>query len=120
MRYYIPALSHVCPRYWAITKPLQYGVKRTPRRMIIYVSLVWLGAACISLPPLLIMGNEHTYSETGSSLCSVCQNFYYQIYATFGSFYIPLIVMMQVSYRKTRFRRLAVLVRQFFDERYTL
>ncbi|XP_072750145.1 5-hydroxytryptamine receptor 7 isoform X2 [Anoplolepis gracilipes] len=86
-------------RFWAITKPLQYGVKRTPRRMIIYVSLVWLGAACISLPPLLIMGNEHTYSETGPSHCSVCQNFFYQIYATLGSFYIPLFVMIEVYYK---------------------
>ncbi|XP_019887547.2 5-hydroxytryptamine receptor 1 isoform X3 [Ooceraea biroi] len=86
-------------RYWAITKPLQYGVKRTPRRMVIYVSFVWLGAACISLPPLLIIGNEHTDSETGPSHCSVCQNFFYQIYATLGSFYIPLIVMIQVYYK---------------------
>ncbi|XP_029173618.1 5-hydroxytryptamine receptor 1 [Nylanderia fulva] len=86
-------------RFWAITKPLKYGVKRTPRRMIIYVSLVWLGAACISLPPLLIMGNEHTYSETGPSHCSVCQNFFYQIYATLGSFYIPLLVMIEVYYK---------------------
>ncbi|XP_029678830.1 5-hydroxytryptamine receptor 1 [Formica exsecta] len=86
-------------RFWAITKPLQYGIKRTTRRMIIYVSLVWLGAACISLPPLLIMGNEHTYSETGPSHCSVCQNFFYQIYATLGSFYIPLFVMIQVYYK---------------------
>ncbi|XP_029037745.1 5-hydroxytryptamine receptor 1 [Osmia bicornis bicornis] len=86
-------------RFCAITKPLKYGVKRTPRRMIIYVSLVWLGAACISLPPLLIMGNEHTYSETGAFHCVVCQNFFYQIYATLGSFYIPLFVMIQVYYK---------------------
>lgn len=45
-------------RYYAITKPLEYGVKRTPKRMIACVSLVWLGAACISLPPLLILGNR--------------------------------------------------------------
>ncbi|XP_053976623.1 5-hydroxytryptamine receptor 1 isoform X2 [Hylaeus volcanicus] len=86
-------------RYRAITEPLKYGVKRTPRRMIIYVSLVWLAAGCISLPPLLIMGNEHTYSETGPSHCVVCQNFFYQIYATVGSFYFPLVVMIQVYYR---------------------
>ncbi|XP_076182005.1 5-hydroxytryptamine receptor 7 isoform X2 [Ptiloglossa arizonensis] len=86
-------------RYCAITKPLKYGVKRTPQRMIIYVSLVWLGAGCISLPPLLIMGNEHTYSETGPSHCVVCQNFFYQIYATVGSFYMPLFVMIHVYYR---------------------
>ncbi|KOC62423.1 5-hydroxytryptamine receptor 1, partial [Habropoda laboriosa] len=86
-------------RFWAITKPLKYGVKRTTRRMITYIILVWLTAACISLLPLLIMGNEYTYSETGPSLCDVCQNFYYQICATLGSFYIPLIVMIVVYYK---------------------
>ncbi|XP_076249505.1 5-hydroxytryptamine receptor 7 isoform X2 [Calliopsis andreniformis] len=86
-------------RFWAITEPLKYGVKRTPRRMIIYVCLVWLVAACISLPPLLVMGNEYTYSETGPSHCVVCQNFFYQIYATLGSFYIPLFVMIHVYYK---------------------
>jgi 5-hydroxytryptamine receptor 7 len=83
-------------RYYAITKPLEYGVKRTPRRMIACVSLVWLGAACISLPPLLILGNEH--GDDGTA-CSVCQNFGYQIYATLGSFYIPLTVMIVVYHK---------------------
>ncbi|KAK2585379.1 hypothetical protein KPH14_010054 [Odynerus spinipes] len=86
-------------RYWAITKPLQYGVKRTPKRMIVYVALVWLVAACVSLTPLLIVENSHTYSETGAFHCTVCQNFYYQIYATLVSFYIPLLVMIQVYYK---------------------
>ncbi|XP_059468791.1 5-hydroxytryptamine receptor 1-like [Neocloeon triangulifer] len=83
-------------RYYAITKPLEYGVKRTPKRMIVCVSLVWLGAACISLPPLLILGNEH--GKDGNA-CSVCQNFGYQIYATLGSFYIPLTVMIVVYHK---------------------
>ncbi|XP_035773028.1 5-hydroxytryptamine receptor 1-like [Anopheles albimanus] len=81
-------------RYWAITKPLEYGVKRTPRRMIGCIALVWLAAACISLPPLLILGNEHRVN--GQPACSVCQNFFYQIYATVGAFYIPLAVMLFV------------------------
>lgn len=85
-------------RYWAITKPLEYGVKRTPKRMMLCVALVWLGAACISLPPLLIIGNEHE-TETGEPTCVVCQNFFYQIYATLGSFYIPLSVMLFVYYQ---------------------
>lgn len=85
-------------RFWAITKPLEYGVKRTPKRMMLCVGLVWLAAACISLPPLLILGNEHT-DENGDPKCSVCQNFGYQIYATLGSFYIPLAVMLFVYYQ---------------------
>lgn len=91
-------------RYYAITKPLEYGVKRTPRRMIFCVFLVWLGAACISLPPLLILGNEREESH-----CVVCQNFGYQIYATLGSFYIPLIVMIVVYYKIFRAARKIVM-----------
>lgn len=95
-------------RYWAITKPLEYGVKRTPRRMMLCVALVWLGAACISLPPLLILGNEHI-TEDGHPLCVVCQNFGYQIYATLGSFYIPLSVMLFVYYQIFRAARRIVM-----------
>lgn len=83
-------------RYLAITKPLEYGVKRTPRRMVAYIAFVWLGAAFISLPPILILGNEH---GKDGSICEVCNNFWYQIYATFGSFYIPLTVMVIVYYK---------------------
>nr|CAD7428648.1 unnamed protein product [Timema monikensis] len=97
-------------RYYAITKPLEYGVKRTPRRMIGCVSLVWLGAACISLPPLLILGNEHgSPPGTDAIHCFVCQNFGYQIYATLGSFYIPLTVMIVVYYKIFRAARKIVL-----------
>ncbi|XP_013104221.2 5-hydroxytryptamine receptor 1 [Stomoxys calcitrans] len=95
-------------RYLAITKPLEYGVKRTPRRMMLCVALVWLAAACISLPPLLILGNEHV-DEHGNPMCSVCQNFGYQIYATLGSFYIPLAVMLFVYYQIFRAARRIVL-----------
>uniref|UniRef100_A0A6M2E065 Putative 5-hydroxytryptamine receptor 1-like protein n=1 Tax=Xenopsylla cheopis TaxID=163159 RepID=A0A6M2E065_XENCH len=95
-------------RYYAITKPLEYGVKRTPRRMMLCVGLVWGGAACISLPPLLILGNEHV-TETGEPLCVVCQNFGYQIYATLGSFYIPLTVMIVVYHQIFRAARRIVL-----------
>lgn len=98
-------------RYYAITKPLEYGVKRTPKRMIICVILVWFGAACISLPPLLILGNEHLIEENGKliSACIVCQSFGYQLYATLCSFYIPLAVMMVVYYKIFRAARKIVL-----------
>ncbi|XP_017856058.1 PREDICTED: 5-hydroxytryptamine receptor 1 [Drosophila arizonae] len=95
-------------RYLAITKPLEYGVKRTPRRMMLCVGIVWLAAACISLPPLLILGNEHE-DEDGQPICTVCQNFAYQIYATLGSFYIPLSVMLFVYYQIFKAARRIVL-----------
>lgn len=103
-------------RYFAITKPLEYGVKRTPRRMIVCIVAVWAGAACISLPPLLILGNEHMVNETmpdGTVKevegCVVCQSFYYQLYATMCSFYIPLTVMMVVYYKIFKAARKIVL-----------
>lgn len=94
-------------RYWAITKPLEYGVKRTPRRMMLCVALVWLAAACISLPPLLILGNKHTIGEGQDQrpFCAVCEDVGYQIYATLGSFYIPLAVMLFVYYQIFRAAR---------------
>lgn len=96
-------------RYWAITKPLEYGVKRTPRRMMLCVVLVWLGAACISLPPLLILGNVHKDNKTGKVMCLVNQDPGYQIYATLGSFYIPLAVMLFVYFQIFRAARRIVL-----------
>lgn len=98
-------------RYFAITKPLEYGVKRTPKRMIVCVILVWCGAACISLPPLLILGNVHRMEENGHQIaaCIVCQSFGYQLYATLCSFYIPLVVMMVVYYKIFRAARKIVL-----------
>ncbi|XP_050069484.1 5-hydroxytryptamine receptor 1-like [Anopheles maculipalpis] len=94
-------------RYWAITKPLEYGVKRTPRRMMLCVGLVWLAAACISLPPLLILGNKHTIGDGPDQrpFCAVCEDVGYQIYATLGSFYIPLAVMLFVYYQIFRAAR---------------
>lgn len=78
-------------RYFAITNPLRYGMKRTPKLMFIFIASVWIMAALVSLPPLLILGNEH--GETGE-VCRVCQHFGYQLYATLGAFYIPLFVMI--------------------------
>ncbi|XP_066140521.1 5-hydroxytryptamine receptor 1-like [Euwallacea fornicatus] len=96
-------------RYYAITKPLEYGVKRTPRRMIVWIVLVWCLAAMISLPPLLIIGNEHTQTEEGGEIvndvCLVSQDIGYQIYATLCSFYIPLTVMIVVYYKIFRAAR---------------
>lgn len=96
-------------RYYAITKPLEYGVKRTPRRMTLWIVLVWCLAAMISLPPLLIIGNEHTQKEEGgeiiNNVCLVSQDIGYQVYATMCSFYIPLTVMIVVYYKIFRAAR---------------
>jgi len=54
------------------------------------------------------LGNEHI-GDNGEPICVVCQNFGYQIYATLGSFYIPLAVMLFVYYQIFRAARRIVM-----------
>lgn len=84
-------------RYLTITKPLTYGVKRTTRRMLSYIAFVWIASCLISIPPVLILGNEH--GTPAEPICEVSQNRGYQIYATLSAFYIPLVVMIFVYYK---------------------
>nr|ANO39026.1 GCR051 [Schmidtea mediterranea] len=76
-------------RYLVITKPFQYIAKRNNRLMVTMVGLSWLVSALISIPPLF--GWKQKY-EIGQCIYSDCLG--YQIYATFGAFYIPSIIMI--------------------------
>ncbi|XP_037500586.1 5-hydroxytryptamine receptor 1-like [Rhipicephalus sanguineus] len=84
-------------RYLAITRPLTYGVRRTARRAWACIGAVWLLSGLISVPPLLVLGNEHGTPEMPT--CLVCQHLAYQLYATLGAFYIPLVVMLSMYWR---------------------
>ncbi|KAH9417363.1 5-hydroxytryptamine receptor 7 [Dermatophagoides pteronyssinus] len=84
-------------RYLAIKKPLTYGVRRTTRRILSFIVTVWIASCLISIPPVLILGNEHGTPE--QPICEVSQNRGYQLYATLGSFYIPLFVMIVMYYK---------------------
>ena len=44
--------GRVC-RYFVITRPFQYAMKRTPVRMMAMIAAAWLLSALISIPPLL-------------------------------------------------------------------
>ncbi|CAG2163032.1 unnamed protein product [Oppiella nova] len=84
-------------RYLAITKPLTYGVRRTAKRILSFIGAVWVASVLISIPPLLVLGNEH--GVEGQATCQVSQNIGYQLYATLSAFYIPLTVMIVVYYK---------------------
>ncbi|XP_011875431.1 PREDICTED: 5-hydroxytryptamine receptor 1 isoform X2 [Vollenhovia emeryi] len=86
-------------RFWLIMKPLKYETKRTKLRMSLYIVIIWSLAMCISLPPLLTMGNEYEEVQNGPTLCALYQHFIYQIYAIVGSFYIPLLVIIPINYK---------------------
>ncbi|TGZ74773.1 hypothetical protein CRM22_000750 [Opisthorchis felineus] len=92
-------------RYLAITKPLRYAAKRTPKRMFLMIAGVWLASALISIPP--IFGFKEKWIPY---TCGYSENVYYQIYATGGAFYIPLIVMLVL------YGRIFVLARRMAKE----
>ena len=81
-------------RYFVITRPFQYAIKRTPRRMLTMIVCVWMSAALVSIPPLFGWKSEPKRGQ-----CVVSQSIGYQFYATIGSFYIPLTVMIVIYSR---------------------
>ncbi|XP_077992193.1 5-hydroxytryptamine receptor 1F-like [Glandiceps talaboti] len=80
-------------RYLAITRPLKYSTKRTPRLMMVMITLIWIVSALISLPPLFGWGNGNVHSDI---ICLISQDYVYTVYSTFGAFYVPLIIMIVI------------------------
>ncbi|XP_064599956.1 histamine H2 receptor-like [Liolophura sinensis] len=81
-------------RYFVITRPFQYAMKRTPKRMAIMITMVWVASALISIPPLFGWKSDQMLNQ-----CVLSQELGYQIYATLGAFYLPLTIMIVVYYR---------------------
>lgn len=82
-------------RYFVITRPFQYAIKRTPKRMAVMIAAVWSLSVIISVPPLF--GWKQPKQSPNS--CVISQEIGYQIYATLGAFYVPLIVMIVIYFR---------------------
>ncbi|KAF5402829.1 7 transmembrane receptor [Paragonimus heterotremus] len=92
-------------RYLAITRPLQYAAKRTPQRMVLMIGSVWIASALISIPPMFGFKEEFVPGK-----CEYNNNVIYQIYATCGAFYIPLVVMIVL------YGRIFILARRMAQE----
>ncbi|KAM3175079.1 hypothetical protein ACTXT7_009230 [Hymenolepis weldensis] len=76
-------------RYMAITKPFQYALKRTPKRMFIMILISWLLSAAISVSPIFGWERQNT-----PFFCNYNMDLTFQIYATLTAFYIPLTLML--------------------------
>ncbi|KAL8600608.1 hypothetical protein ACOMHN_062479 [Nucella lapillus] len=81
-------------RYLVITRPFQYAMKRTPKRMVAMITAVWLVSAVVSIPPVFGWKSPHMPFD-----CVISQDIGYQIYATFCAFYLPLFVMIFVYFK---------------------
>ncbi|KAM6965498.1 5-hydroxytryptamine (serotonin) receptor 1A a [Aplochiton taeniatus] len=103
------SILHLCAialdRYWAITDPIDYVNKRTPRRAAILISVTWLIGFSISIPPML--GWRKAEDRANPDACTISQDPGYTIYSTFGAFYIPLVLMLVLYgriFKAARFR----------------
>ncbi|XP_076021295.1 5-hydroxytryptamine (serotonin) receptor 1A a [Genypterus blacodes] len=103
------SILHLCAialdRYWAITDPIDYVNKRTPRRAALLISVTWLIGFSISIPPML--GWRSAEDRANPDACIISQDPGYTIYSTFGAFYIPLILMLVLYgriFKAARFR----------------
>ncbi|XP_070573663.1 probable G-protein coupled receptor No18 isoform X2 [Ptychodera flava] len=99
-------------RYWSVTSPLKYASKQTSARAAVMISIVWAASFLIACPPLF--GWPKRNSDPLS--CEHNQNYVYIIYSSFGSFYIPVLVLTvvyfkiyRISKRGAEFRRRASL-----------
>ena len=81
-------------RYLIISKPFKYQRYRTVKLMALYIGLAWSISLLISVTPIFF----NWLPETGpnGNLCKVNQKIEYQMYATIGAFYVPIIVMFCV------------------------
>ncbi|XP_038621507.1 5-hydroxytryptamine receptor 1A [Tachyglossus aculeatus] len=103
------SILHLCAialdRYWAITDPVAYVHRRTPRRAAALVGLTWLVGFLISIPPVL--GWRTPEDRARPDACSISRHPGYTVYSTFGAFYIPLLLMLVLYgriFRAARFR----------------
>ncbi|ROT76826.1 tyramine/octopamine receptor [Penaeus vannamei] len=82
-------------RYWAITDPINYAQKRTVKRVMIMIGLVWAISVVICLPPLFGW-NDWPDVFTSDTPCILTQERGFVIYSSSGSFYCPLLIMTMV------------------------
>lgn len=82
-------------RYWAIHDPINYAQKRTVKRVLVMILIVWLASAIISVPPLFGWGEMDNGGlfDPVNGICMLTNEKGYVLYSACGSFYIPLCVM---------------------------
>lgn len=79
-------------RYWAITDPIDYAQKRTLKRVVIMITIVWVISIVLSLPPLFGW-NDWPEEFNSNTPCILTKDKGFVIYSSMGSFFVPLIIM---------------------------
>ncbi|KAG8444858.1 hypothetical protein GDO86_009857 [Hymenochirus boettgeri] len=89
------SILHLCvialDRFWAITDAVEYTKKRTPKRAVVMIALVWVFSISISMPPLF-------WRQSKAEEIAVCavntDHVLYTVYSTVGAFYVPTLLLI--------------------------
>lgn len=79
-------------RYNAITEPLRYARRRTLKRALLLIFIVWVYSVGIAVPPFF--GWRTAEDGLNSRECKISQDIGYTFYSTVGAFYLPLLFMI--------------------------
>jgi len=85
-------------RYWAITNPITYPSKMTPKRAQILITLVWTCSSLISFPAI-IWWRAVSVHPPRPFQCDFTDDTLYIVFSSIISFYGPLTVMLFVYFR---------------------
>lgn len=83
-------------RFLAITRPIQYAIKRTPLMAFFTVIAAWGLSFVISIPALLFVGG---YDEMATGHCQLNVSPIFQVLSSCVSFYIPCFVLLITYYQ---------------------
>lgn len=84
-------------RYWAITDPISYPARMTPRKAKILIAFIWTCSAIISFPAILWW---RAVSPPSPPLrCDFTEDTSYLVTSSIISFYGPLVIMLFVYFR---------------------
>nr|XP_056711104.1 alpha-2C adrenergic receptor [Euleptes europaea] len=111
------SIAHLCAisldRYWAVTRALQYGRRRTARRVRAALAAAWLLAAAVSCPPLLAAPpTTPPDDDAAPPLCRLNDQTWYILASCAASFFAPCLVMLLVYGRLYRVARRRARARQ--------
>uniref|UniRef100_A0A3Q2PQ66 Alpha-2Db adrenergic receptor-like n=1 Tax=Fundulus heteroclitus TaxID=8078 RepID=A0A3Q2PQ66_FUNHE len=111
------SIVHLCAisldRYWSVTKAVSYNRKRTPKRIKVMISIVWLISIVISSPPLLM-------TQKDGDECLINNQTWYILSSCMVSFFAPGVIMILVYckiYRVAKQRASTVFVAKNVMER---
>ena len=101
-------------RYWAIKDSIVYAQKRTFKRVLAMILISWVISVFVSVPGILwntkdfsfkneynnkSIKNHNNTENTPELICYISKDKSYRFYSSFGTFYIPLIIMTFVYLR---------------------